>query len=530
MVTGVGFYLVVFGLYVLFIILTTVKSLRQVESLSDFTTGGHRMGLFLGIGTSLATWVSVASVMGVPGYLYRTGVAAIIGWVAGWFFGTALIPIVAYKIRKPEIPARTFPEFIHIRYEPFSKISNLQILVALLMFIGYFIFSHLQVVGFGIVFSTITGIRYEYAIFGFLVFLIFTSMGGFWSVAATDTLNAFLIMAGVIFGCGAVLSATGGLDNIMQAISTTTAPVNVGGDPLPEGIMLNPVGTFGFAALFSIFISNSLGASVAPHWVTRMMAPKNTKAAVMQMMGTVLCLIIVFIPLIIIGLGAKALLPSLPVDKTTDYILPTIITQYAHPLVGALTLVGILAAAVSTANSMLLHCGTSIYYDIYRNLFPNKEPDEKKANMHLRICIFILGTIAVITAIKPPLLLAMGFTYVYGGFGAAFFWPVFLGLYWKRMNRAGAYTGIIVGALAYAYGTATKFSNPFLLGACLSLVAVLIAVYATQKPPKEAYEAYFENEISPSTMETILAIRQDNDELNKFKGAPATKPGAEIAK
>src|SRR5699024_3698090 len=146
-------------LYALFIVWTSLKSLQQAESMSDFTTGGHRMGLFIGIGTSVATWVSVASVMGVPGYLYSNGVSAVIGWVTGWFLATGLIPIVGYKVRRPELPARTFPEFIHMRYEPFKQKSYLRCIVGIIMFVGYFLFVHLQIVGFGIVFSTITNIQ-----------------------------------------------------------------------------------------------------------------------------------------------------------------------------------------------------------------------------------------------------------------------------------------------------------------------------------------------------------------------------------
>lgn len=129
-------YFVVFGGYLAFLTWTCLKSMKEVESLSDFTTGGHRMGLLLGIGTSVATWVSVASVMGVPGQLYRTGVAAIIGWVAGWFLATAVMPILAYKVRRPELPARTFPEFIRMRFEPFERISGLQLIVAALMLVA----------------------------------------------------------------------------------------------------------------------------------------------------------------------------------------------------------------------------------------------------------------------------------------------------------------------------------------------------------------------------------------------------------
>lgn len=519
-------YIIVFGLYVVFLAWTTWKSSQQVESLSDFTTGGHRMGLFLGVGTSVATWVSVASVMGVPGFLYRTGVAAIIGWVAGWFLATAIMPMLAYKVRRPDIPARTFPEFIRMRYEPFQKVSSLQIIVAVLMFVGYFIFSHLQVVGFGIVFNTITGIPYEWAIFGFLVFLLMTCLGGFWSVAATDTVNAILILIGLAFGLGAVLSATGGVGNILDAVAVTTAPVNVGGPPMKAGIMLTPEGSFGWGALMAIFMANALGASVAPHWIARFMAPKNAKAAVLQMMWTVIALIPIFICLIIIGLGAKALLPSLPAGKTTDYIMPLIVQQYAPPFVGAMTLIAIMAAAVSTANSMLLHCGTSIYYDIYRALFPNREMDEAKATNHLRISVFLLGVLAVVSAIKPPMMLAMGFTYVYGAFGAAFMWPVWFGLFWKRMNRAGAYAGVFVGAGTYVIAKIMNATNPFAVGAAVSFFAVLIAVYMTKAPAKEAYEAYFEADVSPSTREVALRIRQESDESAHEKVSLSAKPAA----
>lgn len=520
-------YIAVFAFYLLFIVWTCLKSLKNVESMSDFTTGGHRMGLFIGVGTSVATWVSVASVMGVPGYLYSSGVAAIIGWVAGWFFGTALIPIVAYKVRRPESPAKTFPEFIHLRYEPLKKNSQLRTLVAALMLVGYFVFTHLQVVGFGIVFSTITGIKYEIAIFAFLAFLLFTSIGGFWSVAVTDTVNTILIILGVVLGAVAVLAAAGGFSNIYDTLATTTAPTVVGGENLAGGVLLSPVGTFGLGALFSIFISNSLGAAVSPHWVARMLAPKSIKVAIMQMMISVVLLIAIFVPLIIIGLGAKTLIPSLPAGQTTDYIMPLVITEYAHPLVGALTLVALCAAAVSTANSMLLHCGTSLYYDIYKNIFTTKTTEET-SKKHLRYTVLALGVLAVVSAIKPPVLLAMGFTYVYGGFGAAFFFVVYLGLYWKRMNSAGAYANIIAGTLVYIIAKVLGATNPFIIALAVAFVCVLIAIKVGKKAPLEAYEPYFETEISSSTKKVISSIQDDYaQEENEQKAVAGSKEAIE---
>lgn len=505
-------YILVFILYTFFIIVLNLRSLKQVETFADFTTGGHRMGLWVGVFTTVATWVSVASVMGVPGYLYSNGVSAIIGWVAGWFLATAFIPIVAYKIRRPKNPTRTFPEYIHLRYEPFQKRSPLRAIVGLLMAVGYFIFVHLQVVGFGIVFSTITGIQYEIAIFGFLFFLLFTSIGGFWSVSITDSVNTIIIVLGVTLGAFAVLYATGGFGNIYEALATTTAPTFEGGESLTKGLLLSPVGGFGFGALFAIFLSNSLGAIVSPHWVARMMAPKNVKTAILQMMLSIVVLTLIFIPLIIIGLGAKALIPSLPVGQTTDYIMPTVITEYAHPIVGAFTLVALCAAAISTANSMLLHAGTSIYYDLYRNIFPDKEFNDEKGKKQLRYLVLTLGLLSVLSAIKPPVLLAMGFTYVYGAFGAVFFFVVLLGLYTKRMNRLAAYANIIVGLAAFIVAHIVGATNPFLDSLIISFIAVLISLFIGKKSPVEAYEPYFEVEVSPSTEKVLNVIRNEGSD------------------
>lgn len=237
-----------------------------------------------------------------------------------------------------------------------------------------------------------------------------------------------------------------------------------------------------------------------------MLAPQNVKVAILQVVGTIVVLIFIMGPLIVIGLGAKVLVPSIPVGKTTDYIIPLVIQEYTPPIIGAITLVAICAAAISTANSMLLHCATSLYYDVYLNIAP-KKISEKKFKNWLRLSIFGIAAVAVLLAINPPWFLAMGFVYVYGGFGAAFFLVVFLGLYWKRMNRAGAYAGIIIGSLVYIAAKALGYELPFVIAVAASLIGVMIAVYSTKRAPLEAYEPYFEAEISDSTREVLSNIR-----------------------
>ncbi|THJ65786.1 sodium:solute symporter family protein [Arthrobacter echini] len=502
-------YIGAMALYAAFLIWTNVKSLKMAESASDFTAGGHRMGLLLGTGTTTATWVSVASVLGIPAFLYSDGAAAIIGWMAGWIFGGALIPIVGYKIRRPANPARTFPEFVRMRYDMFARRSFLQALIGVVMFIGYLFLVNIQATGFGIVFSSITGVDYKVAIFGFLIFIVITNVGGFWSVATTDTLNAAVIAIGCIAAAVTVLLSTGGLGNILDTLAVTTAPINEGGPALDPGVLLTPTGSFGSAALLSIFISNSLGTPSSPHWVARMLAPMNVKVAVLQIMANVVVLLVIWLPLIVMGLGAKALIPSLPEGVATDYVIPLLLQEHTPVLVAALTLVAICAAAVSTGNSMLLTCSTSLYYDVYLNLFGRTVSDRALKNW-LRFIVFVVAVIAVVLAIDPLWFLAMGFTYVYGGFGATFSLTVFLGLYWKRMNRAGAYASIIVGFVAFIIATAADVPVPFVVAVSASAVACLIAVYATKPPPLESYEPFFEAEISESTKVAVERVLKLN--------------------
>lgn len=507
-------YIVVFIVYFAIIIITSLVGSKQVESMTDFTTGGNKMGLILGIGTSMATWLSVASVMGVPGNIYARGICAVTGWIAGWFFGTSMIPVLAYKVRRPAVPTRTFPEFIHLRYDPQRDKSIIQIAVAIVELVGYFVFSYIQIQGFGIVFSTISGINYNVCCLLFMVILIFTCMGGFQSVARTDTANAILILIGVIAGAVTVIKLTGGWGPMVENFITTTAPTIEGDPALPAGILGSPWGTVGASGIISFFLANFLGGIVAPHWIARMMAPRNAKTAALQMFWTLILLIPVFLCLVIVGIGAKTLMPSLAVGVTQDYMFPQLIVHYLNPVLGALALTAICAAAVSTANSMLLHCSTSLIYDIKR-VIQNKEASEEedeKTTKQLRACILILGIIAVFCAMGQFSLLADGFTYVYGAFGSIFFAPTVLGLFVKRMNRPAAWVSMLVGFVMYLYCMlhGAPFGLPtFIVSAGCSVISAIIVMFITKKPPVEAYEAFFTDHPSEKTIETIHRIRKD---------------------
>lgn len=508
-------YLLIFGIYFAIMIATSLSSRKAVENMSDFAVGGNKMGLILSIGTFVATWLSVASVMGVPGNIYSRGVCAITGWIAGWFMATAIQPPLAYKIRRPIVPTRTFPEYLHLRYDAHAEKSSMQVVAAVIELLGCFAFASIQVQGFGIVVSSLTGLSYTVSCLAFLVVLLFTSFGGFQSVARTDTANAILILIGVITAAFAVIDKTGGFGPMIENFATTTAPLYVGGEPIEAGVLTSAWGTFGMSAIMSTFCANAFGASVAPHWIARFMAPKNAKTAALQAFWCIVCLIPIFGALAIIGIGGKMLMPSLPEGLSTDYMFPQLILNHLNPIIGGVALTAIAAAAVSTANSQLLHCSTAIIYDVKRALSKKTvetAEDDDKTTKELRYTIIALGALAVGAAILQLSLLADGVTYIWGAFGSVLFAPMWFGLFWKRMNKPACWASMVTGMAMYLYCTinGAPFGLPtFVVSAGCAMIVAAIVALCTKKPPVEAYEAYFTDEPSAETIAVIHKIRKD---------------------
>jgi len=91
-------------LYLVGLVWFTTRGFAEVNDLKEFTTSGHRLGLIFTVAAFVATWVSASSVTGIPSMLFMRGMPTVTGWFAGWFFATALMGVVAYKIRYPEHP------------------------------------------------------------------------------------------------------------------------------------------------------------------------------------------------------------------------------------------------------------------------------------------------------------------------------------------------------------------------------------------------------------------------------------------
>ena len=124
----------------------------------------------------------------------------------------------------------------------------------------------------------------------------------------------------------------------------------------------------------------------------------------------------------------------------------------------ALVMAGCVAAALSTAAGLLLVLSTSISHDLMKKIL---KPDisDKQEIRYARIASFGALAIAAYFGINPPGFVAAVVALAFGLAAASFFPAIILGIFYKKMNRQGAISGMIVGiSLMLFYMLKFKFN------------------------------------------------------------------------
>ncbi len=114
------------------------------------------------------------------------------------------------------------------------------------------------------------------------------------------------------------------------------------------------------------------------------------------------------------------------------------------PWVIALVAAGGLAAALSTAAGLLLVISSSLAHDLYIRFCEPNATEARKLFVG-RVAIIFGIFVAGYFGIYPPGFVGEVVAFAFGLAAASFFPAIFLGIFSKRVNRAGAVTGMIVG-------------------------------------------------------------------------------------
>ena len=127
------------------------------------------------------------------------------------------------------------------------------------------------------------------------------------------------------------------------------------------------------------------------------------------------------------------------------------------PWVIGLVAAGGLAAALSTAAGLLLVISSSISHDLIKNII-NPKITDKGELWAARISAAFAVIVAGYFGIHPPDFVAAVVALAFGLAAASFFPAIILGIFYKKMNKEGAITGMLVGiSLMFFYILKFKF-------------------------------------------------------------------------
>jgi cation/acetate symporter len=164
-------------------------------------------------------------------------------------------------------------------------------------------------------------------------------------------------------------------------------------------------------------------------------------------------------------------------------------------VISGLVAAGGMAAAMSTADGLLLAIANALSHDLYYKIIDPKA-DVKRRLIVARVLLIVIGAIGALVA-------SLRLTDILGAVAWAFdfamsglFFPLVLGVWWKRANKAGAIAGMLVGLGAgtwYLYAVKWGGMVPWwgmddvrfgIVGATASLVAMVVVTLLTPAPDK----------------------------------------------
>lgn len=156
---------------------------------------------------------------------------------------------------------------------------------------------------------------------------------------------------------------------------------------------------------------------------------------------------------IVRGEHGEVLVNNAPTTNTNELFVDRDIMVLANPeiaglpnWVAALVAAGGLAAALSTAAGLLLVISTSVSHDLIKKQL-NPGISDKAELLYARIAAGVAVVVAGYFGINPPGFVAEVVAIAFGLAAASFFPAIVLGIFYKKMNREGAISGMIAGLL-----------------------------------------------------------------------------------
>ena len=358
------------------------------------------------------------------------------GLIIGAWFNWRFVagPLRVYTERANN--ALTLPDYFTHRFEDRSKL--LRILSALVILVFFAIYCASGIVAGARLFESMFGLPYGQAmLWGALVTIVYTFIGGFLAVSWTDTVQASLMIFALLLVPSFAIAGVGGPAASLALIEQV--------DPA----RLAWIGAGGLVAVVSA-LAWGLGYFGQPHVLARFMAADDLatipRARRIAMTWMVACLAGA-VATGLAGIAWFAQHPELagPVDANPERVFIALAEHLFNPWIAGIVLSAILAAIMSTLSAQLLVCSSALTEDFYRG-FVRPKAGHRELVWFGRAMVLAVALLAIWIARDPDSRVLGLVSYAWAGFGAAFGPVVLLSVFWQRMTRNGALAGMLAGA------------------------------------------------------------------------------------
>lgn len=402
---------------------------RHTRSSSDFFLGDRQVGPWVtGISYS-ASASSAWTLLGVSGAAFTLGPPVI--WVAlGSFSGM----IMAWWWIAPKLLTASHQQQLVTLTDYLSDAGErprqpaLVRSVAAVILIAFVFYIAAQFQGAGLAVTEVFAVSDVLAILGgALVILLYTCLGGYWAVSITDTIQGIVMCLAAIALPVSTVVSLGGIDAVAEIIST-----NNGQTPPGSPFTLSAVGF----ALGSLSIS--LGTFGQPHLMVRFMALRDHSARRTAARITLIWYLVVFSGMVLTGLVGRGLIDSVDNAEQIFFVLAE---QVMSPLAAGLLLAAVLSAIMSTADSQLLVCASTLSHDLMYSL---RTDDAHRLNRG-RVAVVAVVILALGVALYLPAPIFSRVLFAWSALGAALGPTLFARLFGWRIPDPHRVVGIWLG-------------------------------------------------------------------------------------
>ncbi len=451
---------VVIALYFAMMIAISVYYAKKMVTVESFAVADKSLSMKIMIGTTVATCMGAASAIGNVGQAYKMGISFLLVFSA-WHIGWIALILMSKRLRASE--AKSLPEFLFMRYGKTTRwIASIITLVFLINATAA------QTAGVGTIFSTFHLLSFETGvIIGGLAIILYTVFGGLYAVAVTDTIQAILLIVGVVIMVPIVAyHEAGGVGYVLA-------------NSAPETFSFANVDFF---TILGLILAYWLAAGSHTAYSQRIFASKDLKTA---FWGSIWSDLIAFAAGAVIVLAVFTAPFIFPDMTNGETFVPRVIITYFPPVLKGFVIAGLLGLVISTADSFLLMIGTTIVEDIYKIFKPDL--DAKQTLKYSRIFTVVGGICCLILAIYGGGVFNL-FKTGSAAYGAGMFIPLFLGCFWKRASAKGVNVGMLAGCFVtilwnlVGLKAATGIDGVIIgAAACLVLVVVLSLALKPEK-------------------------------------------------